>query len=365
MTKPLISVIMPTYNHADFVTQSINSVLNQKGVDFEFLIADDGSTDRTRDVVAAIRDERIKFFPNEVNRGACQVTNDLIFLASGEYIALLNSDDYWLSNNKLLKQLEVMRDKPNVGACFGKARFVDKQGMMIDKSTLQFGNVFEQQNRSRGEWLRHFFERGNCLCHPTILIRKSCYEQIGCYDNRFRQLPDFDMWIRLLKRFDIHIIDEEMIAFRHLPGENASSITSTNMRRIRNELYLIMRTFYDDMPLDVFHQGFSDLLKHPEATDDLTFEIESALLYFNEKVSRTSSYVLIGLDKLHQLLGNDENKAILLSHYAIDHKYYFDLTSKYDWFINEGGKHALSDFKTKNLLKELKRRFKNTIKRLY
>ena len=69
---------MATYNHASFVEEAVNSVLSQEGVDFEFIIADDGSSDLTRDVVAGIRDPRISFFPNEVNRGACIVTNELI-----------------------------------------------------------------------------------------------------------------------------------------------------------------------------------------------------------------------------------------------------------------------------------------------
>ena len=85
MNAPTVSVIMATYNHADFVAQSIQSVLLQRNVDFEFLIADDGSVDRTREVVASIHDKRIRFFPNEVNRGACVVTNELIGRASGEF----------------------------------------------------------------------------------------------------------------------------------------------------------------------------------------------------------------------------------------------------------------------------------------
>ena len=101
MKSPTISVIMATYNHADFVAQAIDSVLSQRGVDFEFLIADDGSVDLTREVVASIHDERIRFFPNEVNRGACVVTNELIQCASGEFIALINSDDYWINSEKL------------------------------------------------------------------------------------------------------------------------------------------------------------------------------------------------------------------------------------------------------------------------
>lgn len=212
MKPPTVSVIMATYNHADFVIQAIESVLAQQGVDFEFLIADDGSADRTREVVASIKDARIRFFPSEKNRGACVVTNELIERASGEFIALINSDDYWTVPDKLAYQVQIMRENPKVGACFGRARFVDKDGRDIDKASLPFGTVFDQENRSQGQWLRRFFDLGNCICHPTLLIRKSCYEALGMYNNRLRQLPDFDMWIRLLKRYDIFISDKELVA---------------------------------------------------------------------------------------------------------------------------------------------------------
>ena len=122
MKSPMISVIMATYNHADFVKQAIESVLEQREVDFEFLIADDGSIDKTREIVATMSDERIQFFPNKKNRGACIVTNELIERASGEFIALINSDDYWSFSDKLAYQVQIMRENPIVGACFGRPK---------------------------------------------------------------------------------------------------------------------------------------------------------------------------------------------------------------------------------------------------
>src|ERR1700735_5122693 len=98
MANPRVSVIMATYNHAPFVAEAIQSVLSQDFGDFEFIIADDGSSDGTRDVVGRIQDPRIRFYPNTVNRGACVVTNELIDRSTGEYVALINSDDCWLQS---------------------------------------------------------------------------------------------------------------------------------------------------------------------------------------------------------------------------------------------------------------------------
>ena len=347
---------MATFNHASFVAQAIDSVLSQVGVDFEFLIADDGSTDSTRDVVASIQDPRIRFWPNEINRGACVVTNELIDRASGEFIALINSDDYWISNSKLACQLEILRKRPSVGACFGRARFVDKNGSIIEKNTLTNGRVFEQENRSRGAWLRHLFDLGNCICHPTMLIRKACYGELGVYDNRFRQLPDFDMWIRLLKRHDIFVVDEELIAFRNLPGENASSATTQNLRRLLNESYFILEKFFDGLSFDVFIDGFGDLLVNAEISNSVRFDIEHTLLYLTKNRWASHVYNKIGIEKLNFLLGSNIHRQILIKDYGIDDRVFHSMTAEFCTFDLDSPTDKLSTMGGLYLIAEVKRR---------
>lgn len=330
MKSPTVSVIMATYNHAAFVAQAIASVLNQRDVEFEFLIADDGSSDTTRDVVAAIHDERIRFYPNTVNRGACTVTNELIARAFGEFIALLNSDDYWIGTDKLAYQIRIMRDNPKLGACFGRARFVDKDGRAIDKSTLPYGTVFDQENRSQGAWLRRFFDLGNCICHPTMLIRKSCYDELGVYDNRLRQLPDFDMWIRLVKRYPIYISDQPLVNFRILPGENASSQTAKNSIRTINEHYLIAERFFEDVDKIQMIEGFNDKLRCHDILDDVHLDIEKALLYFDHNQCLRKPYQMIGLLRLSRLLGSMKHQEVLFHDFNIDDQWFHEKMSEID-----------------------------------
>jgi len=356
MKAPTISVIMATYNHADFVAESIESALSQRGVDLELLVADDGSADSTREVVASIRDERLRFFPNAVNRGACAVTNELIQRASGEFIAVINSDDYWTTPDKLAGQLRVMRDQPGLGACFGRARFVDRNGRAIRKSTLTHGHVFDQPNRSRGAWLRQFFDRGNCLCHPTMLIRKSCYARLGMYDNRLRQLPDFDMWVRLAKRYDIHVSDDDLVAFRHSPGENASSATTVNMGRLMNETYFILQGFFHGMSREVFLDGFGDQMVMADLPDDAHMDIEQALLYLAKDRWSSHIYNLIGLERMHLLLGSDAHRQTLSDGYGIDDRAFYAMAADVDTFSLEGATGALSSVGGWSLIAEVKRR---------
>ena len=354
MKKPTVSVIMATYNHADFVKQAIESVLAQQDVDFEFLIADDGSKDTTRDVVASIVDPRITFFPYTENRGACTVTNELIERSSGEFIALINSDDYWTSSDKLSYQVEIMRNKPDVGACFGRAKFVDRDGNPIN--TLPFGNVFNQENRTQGQWLRHFFDLGNCICHPTMLIRKSCYEELGMYDNRLRQLPDFDMWVRLVKHYNILISDREMIAFRQLPGENASSATSANLRRIFNESYFILEKFFDGASHDILIDGFGDLLIDINCQDNFYLDIEKSLLYFGKNRWASHIYNQIGLEKIYSLLNSEIHRKILIDTYNIDDRSFQAMSSDICAFDSSDLTSSLSGVSISSLIAELKQR---------
>ena len=327
MKLPTISVVMSTYNHADYVKKAIESVLAQEGVDFEFLIADDGSSDGTREVVSSIQDPRIQFFPNLTNRGACVVTNELIERSRGEFIALINSDDYWPDPDKLAYQLNILHGSPKVGACFGRARFVDKNGFAIDKISLPFGAIFDQENRSRGQWLRRFFDHGNCICHPTMLIRKACYEQLGMYNNRLRQLPDFDMWIRLVKHWDIYVSERELINFRILPGENASSQTVVNSIRTINEHFLIAEGYFDGVKREQFIEGFSDLLlvKNVPSNEHLKIEMHRLLWLDNQWLAKP--YKMVGLLKMYKLLGDARYQHLMTSVYNMDDR----------WFHNQMG----------------------------
>lgn len=321
MRIPRVSVIMATYNHAEYVREAIESVLCQQGVELELLIADDGSSDDTRAVVAATKDARISFFPNTVNRGACTVTNELVAQTRGELVALINSDDAWYPD-KLRYQVDILERHPDIGATFGRVAFIDKDGRSLDKQAVPSGRVFDQENRSSARWLRRFFDGGNCICHPTMLIRRSCYDRVGLYNNRLRQLPDFDMWIRLAKHYELHISERDLIRFRILPGENASSQIGTNAVRSINEHFLIAETFFDGVDREQLSDGFGDLLTVKDLPTEHHLDIEKALLYFVPNQWLGRPYQLIGLLRMRRLLDSGVHREVLLEAYGIDDRWF-------------------------------------------
>lgn len=328
MHAPDVSVVMATYNHAAFVEQAMRSVLSQRDVDLELLVADDGSRDGTAAVVASVDDPRVSFTPHARNRGACAVTNELIRRASGRYIAVINSDDWWLHDDKLAAQMRLLDGHPELGASFGRVRFVDEAGETIPQGDLPYGHVFDQENRSRGRWLRYFFDVGNCLCHPSILIRRECYDRVGLYDNRLRQLPDWDMWIRLLKSYDIHVGERQTVGFRVLPGHNASSMTAINSRRGLNETYFILRDFFSGMAAEELRDGFGDRLVASGPLDGPALAAEQALLYFQDDPHLWYVRRLIGLELLRDLLDDPAGRQMLLERYGFDDLRFQDLAGE-------------------------------------
>jgi glycosyltransferase involved in cell wall biosynthesis len=329
-----VSVVMATYNHAPFVAQAIESVLRQTYGDFEFLIADDGSSDSTSDVVSRFKDPRIEFVAHPVNRGACVVTNELIEKATGEYVAVMNSDDFWVLD-KLAFQVDFMDRNREFGALFGRVLFVDRASARIPKSELPFGSVFDQENRSPGRWLRRFFDSGNCLCHPSVLIRRACYAELGLYDNRFRQLPDLDMWIRLAKRFTFFVADKDLISFRILPGENASSPAGRNLARTMNEYFLIGTGLFDGASKELLVEGFGDLLVFKNPPTEIHWDVEKALLYFTPVQWLGHAYKMVGLTRMFQLLGSRRHREVMQSDYRIDDLVFQRLSTEVEVFSGQ------------------------------
>ncbi|WP_439890364.1 glycosyltransferase [Ralstonia sp. 25C] len=359
MKAPTVSVIMPAYNHAPFVAESIRSVLTQDYEDLELLVADDGSPDETVAAIRSISDPRMQIFPHEVNRGAGVVTRELISRCRGKYIALINSDDAWLPG-KLSYQVDILESNAELAAVFGRAQYFDRDGRPVDKSTMQFGTVFDQENRSRGAWLRRFFDHGNCLCHPTMLIRSGVYQQIGTYDNRYRQLPDFEMWVRFIRRWQFHISDRELINFRILPGENASSHTPANSIRTMNEHYMIAREFFDGVSSELLVEAFGDRLVHNPIPSDVHADIEKALLFFGYNQWLGHMYKVVGVTKLFDLLASPSHREVLQKDYALDDRAFHKLMGEADAF-RPGNPLTLMPGRV--LVQELKQRIRRRLSR--
>src|SRR6185436_9200935 len=133
--------------------------------------------------------------------------------ANGEYIAIQHSDDLW-EPQKLEKQVVFMDENPQIGAVFTKALIINEDGVLFQDHTHFYYNIFNQPNRTRHAWLNYFFHYYNALCHPSLLIRRQCYEACGLYKPGLAVVPDLDMWVRLCMKYEIHVLPEKLVRFR-------------------------------------------------------------------------------------------------------------------------------------------------------
>jgi glycosyltransferase involved in cell wall biosynthesis len=306
---PKISVIMASYNHAAFVHQAIESVLAQSYKDFELVITDDGSSDGTAEVIRRVADPRIRFHALAENQGACVAVNDAIARSQGEYIAVLNSDDYFLPG-KLERQAGFLDAHPEIGAVFGQPQFVDENGRDFHNPNHSFVKAFASENRPRQEWLRYFFYFQNCLCHPTAMVRKACYERVGVFDPLLMQLPDLDLWVRLCREFEIHILPEKLTGFRILNREsNVSAPTKEKASRSAWETCSVLG-HYGSLSEPELRAIFPEAQAAPPGSARVFLALEAIKI-------GTPGYLQFGLALLKECLGQNDKSISYAKYFAL------------------------------------------------
>jgi glycosyltransferase involved in cell wall biosynthesis len=233
-SRPLVTVVIPSYNRERFVTDAIDSVLQQDHADIELIIIDDGSTDgsvrRIGDHLAA-RSPSIRVdFQARQNRGKSATLNTGLTRAKGRYFSLLDSDDVLEPGMVRTLATALGAAGAETAASFGDGWVVDPvgrvQGRLSDTAPYRGGNVFMDLARLR------FF--------PLIqssLIRRHVLEQLGGFDERFKLLDDWDMWLRLTRRYEIAYVPSPVVRYRIHP-ENRSS---TELERFRDEARTVVK----------------------------------------------------------------------------------------------------------------------------
>lgn len=330
---PKVSVILTSFNHEKYLREAIDSVLNQTFTDFELIIWDDASADGSWTVINSYSSPRIKAFRNEVSKRGIYGANKAISeVAAGKYIAIHHSDDVW-EPDKLEKQVAFMDAHSDIGAVFTNALAIAEDSSPLTDEKNFFSDIFNQSNRTRHEWLRFFFHSGNALCHPSVLIRKACYEDCGLYRYGLAQLGDFDMWIRLCLQYEIHVLPEKLIRFR-VRDKKANASASRPDSRIRT-LY----EFYNLLPNYRRLTRFEDLVKvFPSAEKyyrgeetDMGFVLGMAIL---DQMSFPFT-LLFGQDLLIEAVSDPKRAANIKRLYDFDYNNFIALTGQHDVFSRE------------------------------
>ncbi len=184
-----VSIILPTYNGAQYIAGAIESVLVQTYPNWELIIVDDGSTDDTEKVVTGFVDQRIIYIKNEGNLGIQKTLNRGIALAKGEYIARIDDDDRWIDKEKLSTQVQFLGLHPEYVLVGTGAILVTSHENEVSRYLLPESD-YAIRNRMLGK---------NCFAHSTVMYTKSAVDEVGGYSEQTqkRHIEDYDLWLRL------------------------------------------------------------------------------------------------------------------------------------------------------------------------
>lgn len=254
--KSLISICIPVYNAERFIKETIQSVLDQTIVDFEIVITDNCSTDRTEEIVKYFKDYRINYVKNSSNLGAEKNWNKSLKLASGKYIKLLCADDI-LYPTCLEEQLAVLESFDNVDVVLvtSHKNVINQDGKMI------MSRKFPGSGKYKGiKALKKSLHRGtNVIGEPVAgLFRKEILEKSGYYNGENLYMIDMDLWSRILKHGNLYVVDKVLYAFRI-----STNSLSTNIGFAQVKLFntFVDKLFADkDFQINVFDKYLAKIM---------------------------------------------------------------------------------------------------------
>ncbi len=258
---PRVSVIVPAYNAAAFLRDALESVLRQTYADWEVVVVDDGSTDRTPAVIEEIMPAfhgRLRCIQQE-NRGTAAARNAAIAASSGELIALLDADDIWLEK-RLEAGVRVLDDRPEAGLVHARVVRIDRDGKIC-------GNAPSPPEKDlSGRIAHHIYARRAHLLAPTVLFRRVCLDAAGNFDEdpQIRSTEDRDLWFRMARLFDIAYLNEVVAQYRVLPESLSHDWERARISQMR---FLEKHFRAGHASLREFRQGLANL--HRERGDVL------------------------------------------------------------------------------------------------
>ena len=220
--KPKISVIMPVYNNAEkYTKEAIESILNQTFTDFEFIIVYDPSFDNSLiNIINSYSDARIRIIENKKRIGLVKSLNKALRYAHGEYIARQDADDISLPN-RLELQLDFLEKHPEVALLGTGIYVIDENGNEIEKRIMH-----PSPKKS--------LLKGNRFIHGSVMFRKSVIDELGAYNELFKNSEDYELWLRISQKYDVNNLTMPLYKLRY----HGSSISSAKIEE--QQMYAVL-----------------------------------------------------------------------------------------------------------------------------
>jgi glycosyltransferase involved in cell wall biosynthesis len=281
---PRISVIIPAYNHESYILDAVKSVLEQTWTDFELIIIDDGSTDRTLQVLEGIADPRIRLVRQE-NRGAAGTINRGIDLAQGQYIAILNSDDLY-HPERLARMTQHLDDHPEVMLVYSLVQPIEASGSPVQPTNhAAWQKWYEdalQQIRRDESSLQSLLKYNYVVSTSNIMMRRSFFDSHEAFNERLTYCHDYELLLRVCKQYPVHGLQERLVHYRLHEG---NTINQNAFLRHLEVLYCLFTTMdigallakpsLAERSADDLYRG---LIENPEINPDLRLSELNAML---------------------------------------------------------------------------------------
>ena len=200
----------------------------------------------------------------------------------GEYVAIMNSDDVW-EPDKLEKQMKALENNPDAIGCFTWCNMIGRDG-----EALEVPNPFHVSNRNKEEWMNYFYFHGNCMAHPSLLMKAEVYYSYrNCFSGMFRQIPDFYLWIQIVQEYEIIMLEETLTHIRVVNDEfrkNVSSLSSENLIRHFNEESYVWYKVITNMNNEFFLKAFKENLINVNAKTEQEIICEKFFVLLRAKI---------------------------------------------------------------------------------
>jgi alpha-1,3-rhamnosyltransferase len=241
MSNTLVTVGIALYNHEKYIKECLESIINQTYDNLEIIVIDDGSKDSSYNIAKEVLESQTRrkyILKTRPNIGMCNTLNEIIELASGEYISFIGSDDFW-HKDKIKKQAKYLDEHPDIA-------LVHCNSYLVDGDSKVYGEFDCSSSKTEGD-LFHGLIMGSAVINtPGNFYRTSVYEKIGKYDPQFRWEDD-DFWQRLTKIYKVGFINEFLTYYRR-HGENLSKDDNV-LEFINDEVIRIYHKNIDDPDL--------------------------------------------------------------------------------------------------------------------
>ena len=236
-----LTVILPVYNGETYLSKCIDSILNQTFEDFEFLIIDDCSNDSSVSIINNYKDLRIKLISNNKNLGLTKTLNKGLKVASGNYIARIDQDDF-SNKDRLFKQMEYLNNSPKTKLIGSSCNIIDENDKIIKsiKCPTSRKNILKK------------FVKSNPFLHSSVIFDKKTALNLGGYPESFVHAQDFSLWYSITSNNEVYNMPDKLINIRW--HKERATLSDINKKHIKNDSIRVYKQALRNKEISIFYK---------------------------------------------------------------------------------------------------------------